>query len=66
VGLSEAEAQQVILAVGLSTTFVNYQGPGDVPAKALNAVPPGAVLSQTPLPGTALARGTTVYIAVRK
>ncbi len=66
VGLSEAEAQQVILAVGLSTTFVNYQGPGDVPAKALNAVPPGAVLSQTPLPGTARERGTTVYIAVRK
>jgi vancomycin resistance protein YoaR len=65
-GLPEAEAQAVIQAVGLNTTFVNYQGPSDVPASALNAVAVGEVLSQTPPAGTAVARGTTVYIAVRK
>lgn len=66
VGLTEDEAQRVITAVGLQTTYVNYQGPGDVPAAALNAVPVGHVLSQNPQPGTAVPRGTTVYIAVRK
>lgn len=66
VGLPEAEAQQVITAVGLMTTYANYQGPGDVPAAALNAVPVGDVLSQNPSPGAAVPRGTTVYIAVRK
>lgn len=66
VGLTEDEAQRVITAVGLQTTYVNYQGPGDVPPAALNAVPVGHVLSQTPSPNTAVPRGTTVYIAVRK
>ncbi len=66
VGLPEAEAQQVITAVGLQTTYVNYQGPSDVPPAALNAVHVGEVLSQTPAPETAVPRGTTIYIAVRK
>jgi hypothetical protein len=36
VGLSEGEAQRVIAAVGLATSFVNHQGPGDLPDAALN------------------------------
>jgi hypothetical protein len=66
VGLPESEAQQVITAVGLQTTYVNYQGPGDVPPDVLNTVPVGHVLSQMPQPGTPVPRGTTVYLAVRK
>jgi hypothetical protein len=66
VGLPEAEAQQVLVAVGLSTTYANYQGPGDVPSSALNSVPVGAVLSQNPQPGTPVGRAWTVYLAVRK
>jgi hypothetical protein len=66
VGLSENEAQQVIMAVGLATSFVNYQGPGDIPAEALNSVDVGQVLSQTPRAGTAVPKGTAILIAVRK
>jgi hypothetical protein len=66
VGLSELEAQQVIVALGLTTTYSNYQGPGDVPASILNSVDVGEVLSTTPSAGTAVPRGTTIYIAVRK
>jgi len=66
IGMTEADAQQAIVDVGLSTSYVNYQGPGDVPASALNAVAVGQVLSQTPAPGTAVPRGTKVFIAVRK
>ncbi len=66
IDLPEDEAQRVITAVGLQTTYVNYQGPGDIPPAALNSVPVGHVLSQIPQPGTAVPRGTTVFIAVRK
>jgi hypothetical protein len=66
VGLPEDEAQRVITAVGLQTTYANYQGPGDVPPSALRSVPVGHVLSQSPQPGSAVPRGTTVYIAVRR
>jgi hypothetical protein len=66
VGVPEGEAQQVLIAVGLMTTYVNYQGPSDVPAAVLNSVSVGAVLSQNPAPGTAVGRGATVYLAVRK
>jgi hypothetical protein len=66
VGLSEAEAQQVIAAVGLATTYTNQQGPGDVPAAVLATVDVGQVLSQSPSAGTAVPKGTTVYLAVRK
>ena len=66
VGLSQIEAQQVIVAVGLSTSFVNLQGPGDIPAAALNTVDVGQVLSQTPTAGTAVSKGTSVLIAVRR
>ena len=64
--LSEDEAQRVITAVGLQTTYANYQGPGDVPAGVLNSVAVDHVLSQSPQPGSAVPRGTTVYIAVRR
>lgn len=66
VGLSEDEAQRVINAVGLQTTYANYQGPGDVSAAVLNSVPVGSVLSQTPRQGSPVPRGTTIYIAVRR
>jgi hypothetical protein len=66
VGLSEAEAQQVIAAVGLATTYPNQQGPGDVPASVLVSVEVGQVLSQSPSAGSAVPKGTTVYLAIRK
>lgn len=66
VGLPEDEAQRVISAVGLRTTYANHQRPGDVPAAALSSVPVGHVLSQRPQPGTVVPRGTIVYLAVRK
>jgi hypothetical protein len=66
VGMPEGPARQLITNVGLQNTFTNYQGPGDVPAAALNQVSVGAVLSQQPPPGTLVSAGTTVYIAVRK
>lgn len=66
IGLPEAEARRLILAVGLTITQANYQGPGDTPDEALNRVPPGHVLSQTPAPGTLAPRGTAVHLAVRE
>jgi hypothetical protein len=66
VGLPEAEAQQVIAAVGLAKTYPNQQGPGDVPAFVLTTVEVGQVLSQSPSAGTAVQKGTTVYLAIRK
>jgi hypothetical protein len=66
IGAPEVAAQQQIVSLGLQATFANYQGPGDVPDAALNQVAVGTVLSQTPPPGTVVAPGTTVYIAVRK
>jgi hypothetical protein len=66
VGMPEAQARSTISSLGLQNTFTNYQGPGEVPAAALNQVPVGSVLSQTPAPNTAVAPGSTVYIAVRK
>lgn len=66
VGVAEAEAQQVITAVGLATTYPNRQGPSDVSPTVLSSVEVGQVLSQNPAAGTSLPRGATVYIAVRK
>lgn len=66
VGLSEAQARQSVAGLGLTNTFANYQGPSDLPAATLNQVAVGAVLSQIPAPGTPVAPGTTVYLAVRK
>jgi len=66
VGLSEAEAREAIEAAGLSNTYMNYQGPGDIPESALQTAPPGHVLSQTPAPGSQLPPGSVVYLAVRK
>lgn len=65
----EAEAQQMIRDAGLSTTWVNYQGPEDIPASEhwrLQIVKPGHVLSQMPPAGTLVDIGTTVYLAIRK
>jgi hypothetical protein len=66
VGLSEAQARKLVDQAGLNNTYPNYQGPEQVPKPALESVPVGHVLSQTPAPGTAVAPGTTVYLAVRK
>jgi hypothetical protein len=66
VGLPEAQARKVIEQSGLNNTYTNYQGPGQVPPQALGAVEVGSVLSQQPAPGTPLAPGATVLLAVRK
>ena len=66
VGLPEKEAQARIAAVGLMTSYVNYQGPDDVPEDILHSVPVGHTLSQTPAPGKILPEGAKVLIAVRK
>jgi hypothetical protein len=66
VGLPEAQARKVIEQSGLNNTYTNYQGPGQVPPQALAAVEVGSVLSQQPAPGTPLAPGATVLLAVRK
>lgn len=66
VGLPEDDAQRLITDAGLMTTYVNYQGPGDVPDHALNSVPVGHVLSQMPASNTTVSSGTMVYLAVRR
>jgi eukaryotic-like serine/threonine-protein kinase len=58
VGLTEEQAQQTIKNVGLTPTFPNYQ--------TFTSQPSGHVLSQQPPAGTAVAKGSTVYIAVRR
>ncbi len=65
-GLTEAQARQSISDLGLQNTFANYQGPSDVPSSILGQVGVGAVISQIPAPGSIVALGTTVYLAVRK
>lgn len=66
VGLPEASARAAIDGAGLANGYTNYQGPGDVPADVLQAVPVGHVLSQSPGPGTPAPVGSRVLIAVRK
>lgn len=58
VGLPEEQAQNAIKAAGLTTTFPNYQ-------TQFTSQPIGRVLSQTPNGGSVVAKGATVYIAVR-
>ena len=58
VGLTEEQAQQAIKGAGLTTSFPNYQ--------TFTSQPAGHVLSQQPQAGTAVPKGTTVYIAVRR
>jgi len=68
-GLPEAQAQSAIRTAGLATTFVNYQGPEDVPPESrwvFGVVPVGSVISQDPPAGRLVDRGTVVRIAVRK
>jgi hypothetical protein len=66
VGLPEDDAQRLITDAGLMTTYVNYQGPGDIPDHDLSTVPVGHVLSQMPASDAAVSPGTMVYIAVRR
>lgn len=67
IGFSLAEAQQIINDSGLMTTYVNYQTANEVADhRFFLSIAPGAVLSQTPRPGTRVPRGTKVALAVRK
>src|SRR5262249_29253037 len=67
VGMSEADAQRAINQSGLMTSYVNYQSVNDVPDRSFFlSIPPGAVLSQLPQPGTQVPKGTKVFIAVRR
>ncbi|MGH2459847.1 MAG: LCP family protein, partial [Chloroflexota bacterium] len=67
VGFPLADAQRVINDSGLMTTYVNYQTAGEVADhKFFLSIAPGAVLSQSPRPGTRVSRGTKVALAVRK
>ena len=59
VGMTEQQAQDTIKSSGLASTFPNYQ-------QQYNSQPVGHVLSQQPAAGTVAAKGTTVYIAVRR
>ena len=66
VGMPEAQACAAVDAAGLANTYTNYQGPGDVPAAALEAVPVEHVLRQSPSAGTLAPLGARIYLAVRK
>ncbi len=66
VGMSASQAQVLVSQAGLSNTYINYQGPDNVPAAALAAVAVGAVLSQSPAPGALVPKGTAVFLAARK
>ncbi|HZR00189.1 MAG TPA: PBP1A family penicillin-binding protein [Chloroflexota bacterium] len=67
IGMSEADAKRAISAAGLSNAATNFQTINDVTDKAtFNRTAPGRVLSQLPAPGQSVAKGTTVFIAVRK
>jgi 1A family penicillin-binding protein len=67
VGMAEADARRTIQGAGLSNTYSNYQTLNDVADKAyFNRTPAGRVLSQSPGPGSTVARGTIIYIAVKK
>ncbi len=64
--MSASQAQVLVSQAGLSNTYINYQGPDNVPAAALAAVAVGAVLSQSPAPGALVPKGTAVFLAARK
>ncbi len=66
IGLSNDEARRRIESAGLTNTYPNLQGPGDIPDADLRKVQPGQVLSQQPAAGTVVELRTTVYLAVRK
>ena len=67
IGLSEADAKRAIQAAGLTNSATNFQTINDVADKAaFNRTAAGRVLSQIPGPGQTVAKGTTVFIAVRK
>jgi LCP family protein required for cell wall assembly len=67
IGILEARAQTIINQSDLMTTYVNYQTASDVADKTFfKSIPPGAVLSQFPLAGTKVPRGTRILLAIRK
>ena len=69
VGLTEAEGQERIALAGLATTYPNYQRVNDVPPNSRRdflSIPKGHIVSQQPVAGEHVDRGTTVYIAVRE
>jgi len=66
VGQPEAQARRVVDQAGLANTYTNYQGPGQVPPNIVNTVAVGSVISQNPAPGTVVAAGTTIFLAVRR
>lgn len=66
IGLPEGEGQQRLLRAGLANSpWVNYQGYADLPVELLHKVCVGCVLSVTPAPGTEVAPGTVIAMAVR-
>lgn len=67
VGKPEAEAKALLAAAHTPVSpWTNYQGSAQLPGALLQAVCVGCVLSTTPSPGTPVAPGTQVNIAVRR
>jgi hypothetical protein len=69
VGLSEADARQLIAQAGLRITYIDYQTVDDVAASSRSsflAVPAGSVVSVTPPVGTQLPTGSIISVAVRR
>lgn len=66
VGMPEAQGIRVLQGANLTVSpWVNRQGHKEVPAKDLERVSVGAVLSTMPGPGSQVDPGTTINIAVR-
>jgi hypothetical protein len=69
IGLLEAEGHQIISEVGLSYMGTTYQTPGDIGPKDIDyflSFSVGQIVSQNPLPGAIVKKGTGIHIAVRK
>ncbi len=65
VGLPEAQALAALQAAGLRVASINRQGRDQLPDAVRAAVCVGCVLSTTPAPGTAVAPGSPVNVAIR-
>jgi len=67
VGLPLVEAQQSLTKLGLVVSGVDYQIVAPTPEnRPLLAIPPGAVLSQSPRSGLTVPRGEKVTLTVRR
>lgn len=67
VGMPEQQGIRVLREANLRVSpWINYQGHKDVPAKELERVSVGAVLSTTPGPGEKVEPETLIHIAVRR